>query len=269
MLVDTEKTPHVVISWPTRDGGIISLEADRQYQSPSEKTYLGRNLDCFVALGGTRLDRGVGHPAGAIVRVGFYKADTAKLFFESLADDASISVTLTNVHFNQPATPRRQTALQHLKYMTEDIIACGLGPQALDQFNTFSSTDTLRGRITSENGRLGALGGKSDHAGSVAVRREDDGSITMTASIPYPLLRHTRDPWLRTTPGGFFEPQHFHIEFEVLPDGVAAAEDAAGDGPAMVLTPEELAPVPAEDSILLFPPAVLADPKPAAPRQND
>ena len=49
---------------------------------------------------------------------------------------------------------------------------------------------------------------------------EDDGTLTMKARIPYALLRHSSDPWVRTTPGLFLEPYHFHVEFEMLPDGV-------------------------------------------------
>lgn len=225
-LADDARHPHVVISWPTKGGGRTTLEADREYRSPGEKTPLGKNLECFVALGGTRLDKGFGHPAGAIVRVGFYKADFKKPLFDEIAEDARIRVRLTGVHFNRPGTPRPETALQHLKYMKEDLEACGLGLQAMDQFNTASETDTMGGKIQPQNARMGILDGR-EGGGFVRVRAEEDGSISMEAEFPYRLLRHVRDPWLRETPGSFFEPNHFHIEFEVLPEDVARAEAEA------------------------------------------
>jgi len=51
----------------------------------------------------------------------------------------------------------------------------------------------------------------------VSFSTDADGAITMQARIPYELFRHVRDPWLRVQPGTFFEPQHFHVEFESLP----------------------------------------------------
>lgn len=255
-LADDTKHPHVVISWPTKAGGRITLEADREYRSPGEKTYLGKNLDCFVALGGTRLDKGFGHPAGAIVRVGFYKADFKKLLFEDLADEAVIRVSLTGVYFNRPGTPRPQTALQHLKYMKEDLAACGLGLSAMDQFNTVSETDTMGGKLLPENARMGILDGRSD-GGWVRVRAEEDGSVSLEAEFPYRLLRHVRDPWLRETPGSFFEPNHFHIEFEVLPEEVAKAEKAAAEKAAAEAAEGRSAPAP--DAKAQVQPAALPD----------
>lgn len=224
LLVDDAKLPHVAISWPTKGGGVKTLEADREYKSPGEKTYLGENLECFVALGGTRLDKGRGHPAGAIVRVGFYKKDPKELMFTEIADGAEISVRLAGVHFNQPVLPRPRTVLQHLKYMQADLESCGLGLEAMDQFNTMSETDDLAGKIVATNGRFGILDGR-EGGGEVKVRREEDGSITLEARFPYKLLRHLQDPWQRELPGSFFEPSHFHFEVEVLPEDVAKAEE--------------------------------------------
>ena len=47
---------------------------------------------------------------------------------------------------------------------------------------------------------------------------EQTGAVSVFAELPYELFRHVRDPWLRTEPGTFFEPTHFHLEFESLPD---------------------------------------------------
>lgn len=228
-LADTSSVPHAAITWPTRAGDPVRLEADRAYASPDTREVLGRNLECFVALGGTRLDKGAGHPDGVVLRIGFYKRDAAKPLFDDLAPDATITVELSNVKFSRRGTPRPESVLQHLKYSPEGLASCGLGGEVIDCYNTASRTDTLGGKVPAEIARLGILDGTDAAGGRVAFATDDDGRITMTAKIPYALLRHVKDPWLRTEPGTFLEPVHFHVEVEVLP------QDAAGDpegGPA-------------------------------------
>lgn len=222
---DSKQLPHVVISWPTRDGDQVKLVCDRPYRSPNEREFLDRNLECFVALGGTRLDRGIGHPRGAILRVGFYKKDTTKPMFDDIADGAMIDVTLSKVFFTDAPAPRLQTALQHVKFMAADLVSCGLGGEAVDQFNTVSLTDTLYGKITPSNGRMGGLDGEAGH-GKIDFTVEPDGSVTLHAKLPYGQLRHVKDPWKRSAPGTFTEPQHFHVEVEVLPKKVADDEES-------------------------------------------
>lgn len=257
-LVDDAKLPHVVLGWPTRsdaEGGAreITLECDRAYRSPNEREYLARNLECFVALGGTRLDRGVGHPAGAILRVGFYKKDRSKPMFDDIADNGVVSVRVTNVNFTALPSPIHESALQHIKFLPDDLADCGLGGESVDQFNTVSATDDLYGKITPGNGRLGALdvplgdAGK-DGKGSIETIVEADGSVTFNAKFPYGLLRHVKDPWKRSLPGTFTEPQHFHIEIEVLPKDVADAEarDPSLKPPKPKLRPPAPPPAPKE-----------------------
>jgi len=223
LLIDESSTPRAVISWPTTDGSTSRHEADVIYMTPEERIDIGPNLECFVSVGGTRLDYAAGHPEGAIVRVGFYKVDNDKPFFENIADKANITVEVSNIALNQDAVPNPSSVLQHLKYTPEDIANCSLSPNQTQQYNTASPTDTLGGIITAKNGRLGAMGGTRKTDGDVTFTIEDDGSITMKAIFPYALLRHVRDPWLRTTPGTFFEPFHFHIEYEILPRYIAQA----------------------------------------------
>ncbi len=225
LLANTDKLPRVTVSWPTEDGPAISITGDRPYRSPLDREGMGRNISTYVALGGYRLERGAGNPKGAILRVGLYKIDIGKPFFDDIAHGSSITVTLAGVHMNQPVVPRPKTTVMHLKYTADDLTACGLGGQASSLFCTADPDDTLRGRITPDNGRLGSLDGGPDH-GHVTLTTLEDGSVTMTAEIPYALLRHIKDPWLRSVPGTFLEPTHFHLEFEVLPTAVAAALDA-------------------------------------------
>src|SRR5690606_36244603 len=166
---------------------------------------------------------------------------------------------MTGVRFIIDGAPDPETIVQHLKYTLEDVEECGLTGEAMDQYNTRSPADTMHGKITPENARLGSLNGvpgdepkealapangesepsdadapeESEKAaaqrapfpeGKADVWLEEDGSVSMRATIPYALFRHVRDPWMRTDPGGFFEPYHFHIEFEAIPLEVWEAE---------------------------------------------
>jgi len=239
-LVDTSHVPTVSLSWTTGEGREIDLEVQRPYASKYDRTHMAGNVDCFVAVGGTRIDKGCGHPDGLVIRVGFYKRDNGELFFEGIESDGSLTIELANVLANQPDRPIPHTVIQHLQYTREDIEACGIGREGQDQFNTLHPEENLLGQLTEANTRFGALGGDmsdtggtgdtgegADEAdgqprGEVEFTREEDGTLTMRAVVPYAILRHLQDPWVRTEPGLFLEPYHFHIEFELLPDGVEA-----------------------------------------------
>ncbi len=233
LLANTDILPRVTIEWPTKDGRTARFGGDRPYASPGGKQELGANVSCYVGLGGTRLERAAMHPKGAIIRVGVYKMDAGKPFFEGLVDeDPVLTVRLTGVTMNQGVTPRPQTTLMHLRYTADDLVACGLGGASATLLLTADPTDTVRGKVTPDNGILGALDGSSPGKGRITLTRHDDGSVDMEASIPYALLRHLKDPWRRTVPGTFLEPTHFHLEFEVIPDWVAAAEPPGQAGKA-------------------------------------
>jgi hypothetical protein len=223
LLADTARVPRVEVTWPVESGDDVRLAGDRTYTSPQGKQALGRNVSAYVAMGGTRLDRGASHPKGAVVRVGLYKTDPAKPFFEGIPDGAKLTVRLTNVAMNQPVRPWPATVVMHLKYSPDELAGCGLGGAANALFYTVSRTDTLNGKITPDNGRMGFLDGSHSDGGTIDLRSEPDGSVSLVAVFPYALLRHMKDPWLRTAPGAFVEPNHFHIEFEVLPVAVADA----------------------------------------------
>ena len=165
------------------------------------------------------------------------KHDLEADFFDQIAPDSAIEIELRNVSFNRPGTPMPETTIQELGY-TDDPALCGLPGQLDAQYNAYSLTDHLREKITKENGRMGVLRGKKPADGKVEYTIEDDGSITMRAKLPYGLLRHVNDPWVRESPGAFREPTHFHIEFEVLPEDVAgepfeSSELVDGDTPAI------------------------------------
>lgn len=224
-LVDDAFTPRVEVSWPTRDGE-RRLTGEFPYRSVGERTTLGGNITCYVMLGGIRLNRGLGHPKGQIVRVGLAKEEADRPFFDGIVTGGVVTITLSNVRFTLPDSPRPETIVQEMGYGTDPSL-CGLPGQPEAMYNTFSRTDTLRDKLTSENSRLGILDGRTEGGGRVEFSRDGQGLLRMSAEIPYALFRHVNDPWLRTNPGGFNEPNHFHIEFEVLPADVAAVEGMA------------------------------------------
>jgi hypothetical protein len=215
LLLENQHLPHARISWPQEDGKTASFEADREYQAPKQATPIGANLTAYVALGGTRGDIGQGEAGAVDVRIGFYKADNKKPLFEKLAKYSAITVVLSGVRFNQPATPRLNRVLQHLKFTNRNsVLGCADDPGLFATFNTYDPADNLRGRMTRRNGRPGAL--STTKGASVAFATDKDGGITMTAVIPYALFKHADDPWKRANPGDFTEPVHFHIEFDVV-----------------------------------------------------
>ncbi len=221
LVIDAETRPEIAISWTDKSGNPHRLTGSRPYAFDTERTPLGENLTAYAAMGGTRLSKAAGHPRGAIVRCGFYKAENAKPFFEGVGAGTMITVEMRGVRFNQPVDVHAASIIQHLKYDRGEMQACGLPGDAREQFNLVSAKDTLNARIQpGVDARLGALDGTDDALGDASLRVEDDGSVTMVVTFRYPVLRNLRDPWKSDLPGTFLEPYHFHIEFEALPRGV-------------------------------------------------
>ncbi len=221
LLVDSAHTPTVTIRWKDKSDHVVEYSAPRPYAADAAKTLLGGNIDCFVAVGGTRLTKGAGHPRGAVVRVGFYKHDKGRPFFSNITKDTAFEVTLGGVRFNQPVDVYADSILMHLKYDRGDMNACGIPGDAREQFNLASPHETLNDRTRPGiDARLGAFDGSEGALGSADLRVEEDGSVTMVLRFKYPALRNIRDPWKSDLPGTFLEPIHFHVEFEALPAGV-------------------------------------------------
>ena len=81
LLADDTRVPQVRVAWTRADGSRAEYETELVYGSPEDRESLGENLQAFVGLGGSRLEKGAGHPEGAIVRVGLFKSDRERLFF--------------------------------------------------------------------------------------------------------------------------------------------------------------------------------------------
>lgn len=244
LFIDDAHEPTIMISWIQRDGTRVELTRTLPWGTSNDRVDLGLNVLAFAAVGGTRIELGRGHPLGAVVRVGFYRDDTDKPFFANIKPGSSVEVRLEGVRFLEEARPTLSTALNHLQYHLDDLRECGLDASASDQYNTAGVDEMLGGAITKDNGRPGVVRVIEDELPPDAPRyyrqgsdpegdappqpaerfatvrfsrNEETGDIGIRAELPYELFRHVRDPWLRTEPGTFFEPTHFHVEFESLP----------------------------------------------------
>jgi hypothetical protein len=221
LLADDAKRPRVEVSWTTASNEAVKLTGELSWRSPAARVSLGKNVLAYAALGGSRLDKGLGHPLGAIVRVGLYKADSARLFFEDIAEGSRVRIRVSGIAMDHAAFPRERTGLMHLKYSLSDLTSCGLDGNARNLFNSVDRDDPIGQTVQADSARWGVLDGKGEDHGMFIGRVEDDGSVTLECEFPYPLLRHIKDPYQRSKPGAFFEPNHFHLEMELLPAGTA------------------------------------------------
>ncbi len=217
LLADDTVEPTVTVRWH-RDGRLVERSGTRAYAAPLGGDPLDdSNIRVYLALGGTRLDLGAGHPNGAILRVGLTKVDSRRAFFAGIDPGSEVEIEVRGAVFNQPVKPDPTKAMMHLKYAQGDIEACSLPLSASNQFLLADPRDTLGGflrpGVDASPGALDAATGR----GRAEARTEDDGSITYRVVLPYGLLRHLQDPWASELPGTFFEPVHLHAEVEILP----------------------------------------------------
>ncbi|MCA9303132.1 MAG: hypothetical protein KC996_03320 [Phycisphaerales bacterium] len=216
LLADTEAVPTVTIGWVER-GEPREVSGERAYGPPIGGEQIAGNLRCYVALGGTRIETGAGHPQGIVIRVGLTKIDNTKPLFAGIDPGTDITIELSGVRMNQAVKPHENTGLVHLKYSLGDLEACSLPGTARNQFLMVDPRDTLGGRVTQGvNATPGGLDGNEGH-GELVTTVRDDNTISMRVRIPYAMLRHLQDPWDSDLPGTFFEPIHFHAESELIP----------------------------------------------------
>jgi hypothetical protein len=237
-LIDDSVAPTLALAWTAADG-VKRAEATLPFGSAAERSTITDNLEAFVALGGTRLDTGSGDPTGLIVRVGFYKLDPGTMLLPSIAGPGAVRVSVRGVAFNQPVRVRPASLLQHMTYSEDSLERCGAPGQLADIYLTANAGDDLAGRIRDERGlrggyfapsegeppaRLGSLYQRStsprerDEAGGFNwIRVNADGTVDLDAEFPYAAFRHVASAYEPWQPGRFAEPDHFHIEFEVVP----------------------------------------------------
>lgn len=194
LTIDPTEPAHIRVEWTTAAGKRIRHEADRLFLSPTDHTPMGGNLSAFIALGGKRLDKGAGHPLGAIVRIGFYKVDKDAPFFDDIDPTSPVTITCSNIRFDRPVDIHHDSGIHHSMYDHMKVMAYGMSMKAMDTHNLVSATDTLNDRVVfGQDARPGALAPRSPHGGGISVNEQPDGSYTLVATLPYPLFRHIRD----------------------------------------------------------------------------
>ena len=229
LLADDTVEPTMTVRWMTTEGprvisapmtygppkgGVILLSADGQDNDAQS------NIRAYLALGGSRVDTGAGHPKGIVVRAGLTKVDSAKPFFAKVVPGSNIEIEIQGVVLSEPIQYHHGTGIMHLKYAIGDLLACSLPGTARNQYLLSDPKDTLGGRVVAGvNATPGALEGLTESGGAfdVTVDTEDPTKIGYIVQIPYGFFRHLQDPWDSALPGTFFEPIHVHAEAELIP----------------------------------------------------
>ncbi|MBL4698249.1 MAG: hypothetical protein JKX70_05385 [Phycisphaerales bacterium] len=227
LLVEHDVHPTVEVNWVI-NGKKEGFTGTMGYTAPYGGQAIGKNVKCYVTLGGTRVETGAGHPKGAVIRLGVTKIDSARAFFAGIDPHTMIEFAVTGVKFNQPVKYHEGTGMMHLKYAIGDLKACALPGTARNQYLLSDPEDTLGGRvIAGENATPGALDGGEDHGSlTVEVDQDDPTLVSMRVRVPFGMLRHLQDPWKSDLPGTFFEPIHMHAEAELIPVDVEPLDRA-------------------------------------------
>lgn len=225
LLVDETIEPVMTVRWMTGDGERV-VSGAMAYGPPTGGVVLegdvegeAGNVRAYLALGGSRLDTGAGHPKGIVIRAGLTKVESSKPFFEDVEAGTSVEIEIRGVVLSEPVRFHAGTGIMHLKYAIGDLEACSLPGTARNQYLLSDPKDTLGGRVVAGvNATPGALAGLDEDGGSFEIEiDEDEMSMGYVVRVPYGLLRHLQDPWDSTLPGTFFEPIHLHAEAELIP----------------------------------------------------
>ncbi len=218
LLIDEDVHPSVKVSW-VAGGQEQAFTGTMPFTAPVGGEPIGKNIKCYVTMGGTRIETGAGHPKGAVIRLGVTKVDNARAFFAQIDPHTSIEFVVTGIKFNQPVKYHQGTGMMHLKYALGDLAACELPATARNQYLLSDPDDTLGGRvIAGENATPGALDGQENHGELVVeIDEHDPTMVSMRLRVPFGMLRHLQDPWKSDLPGTFFEPIHMHAEAELIP----------------------------------------------------
>ncbi|MBL4810673.1 MAG: hypothetical protein JKY43_11520 [Phycisphaerales bacterium] len=231
LLADDTIKPTMTVRWMTKNGP-RELSAQMPYGPPTGGVILQSNnsnqnhkdaqsnIRAYLALGGSRVDTGAGHPKGLVIRAGLTKVENAKPFFAKIVPGSHVEIELQGVTLSEPIQYHQGTGIMHLKYAIGDLLACSLPGTARNQYLLSDPKDSLGGRVVpGENATPGALQGtnKSDGSFNITVNPNDPTTMGYIVKIPYGYFRHLQDPWNSTLPGTFFEPIHLHAEAEIIP----------------------------------------------------
>jgi hypothetical protein len=209
LLADTLVIPEVRVGWVV-DGEQQWHDGPREYGPPVGGEKIATNLKCYVALGGTRIETGAGHPKGIVIRLGLTKIENAKPLFADIDPGTDITMIISGIRLNQPIKSHEGTGLMHMKYSLGDLEACSLPGTARNQYLMADPDDTLGGRVSQGvNATPGGLDGNAGHGEIKVVVDENARDVQM-------MVRHLQDPWESVLPGTFFEPIHLHAEAELI-----------------------------------------------------
>jgi len=226
------------VSYPTATG-VVSYSGDRNYMGTgfSDATNLdgAPNIRTFNSANiyGRRTDLQASHPMfshvlgpdESLLAHAFLKIDNGAEYFPGLLPGSDVTVSVSNIRFNEPVTVDRSTFLFHTLWRADQADRLQHPYHHLHNLHTADAAfrdldDFLAGAIFSDTPEPNYL------LGDTAPVFTGEGTETLGFSItfPYNFLKNLEEEGLHPppaglpAPGGFLEPYHIHFEYTVVPE---------------------------------------------------
>jgi len=226
----------VSFSYQSSDGRTRTLQSSVDYSGvgPGDVIPLGgdANIGYFNsvnAFGRRTVVPGGLRPNESLLSHAFFKpAGHSTDFFANMAGGADVTLSVQNIHFDQPVFVQQDTVLLHKLWDSDQVDQVDAANGFLHthvhnhntQENPFRDFDAFfPPNVFEDNPANYSLGDLP------AMQVSGDGTNTLgfVVTLPYSIFRHfEEDPANPLTvpsglpaPGGFLEPFHFHYEFAV------------------------------------------------------
>jgi len=234
----------ITVSYPLMSGGTYTAMETRNYNgtNPSDATTLGdspTNMSMFssVDVFGRRAHVAqifpeVIAPTESLLTFAWYKINNSDDYFPGIAQDATVTIKVEGIHFDQPVQFHEDTFLFHNLWDSqqfETAILRGLFETNVHghYFHTltdpFRDTDKFK-QVPGEFSPDGQMPHQTlgDMAPYITLLGDGTDTLGFIAEIPYMFFAHPHemhddsmgsDPYDGLpAPQGFLEPYHFHFE---------------------------------------------------------
>lgn len=242
-----EGTSRVTVSYET-NAGPVSFSGDRDFlgnaMGPGNATVLdpNSNIRTFNSVNsfGRRTFLANSNPAFAdvlavdesLIAHALFKIDIGVAFFPGLVNDGLVTIRIDDIQFDQPVTVDRDTIMLHTLWNTQ---ADQLNPPYINLHNHYTRTTQFRDLDDFLAGGVFANFPTPNFSLAVlapVVTGQGTDTISITAQVPYGLLKHLEDvgqavPGGLPAPQGFLEPFHFHVEYAVAASTASAVPTAS------------------------------------------
>ena len=201
----------------TQLSGAANISAFNSVNSFGRRTALANSNPAFA---------GVLQPGETLVSHAFFKLVPAQVgdeFFPGLLPGGDITVSVQNMHFNQPVVVDHSTFLMHVLFNGDQVDL--LVPTYVSVHNHHTAQDPFRDANDFLLGGIFNDAPNNTDFGTVTPMFTGEGTadLGLTVTFPYSLLRNLEDtgqavPAGLPAPQGFLEPFHFHFEYVVTPE---------------------------------------------------